>query len=157
MKRILAFLGTAILLFAGFTSCEDNYYQTGADMETYFITVKPGEWTWNSEFKRYENIRDWGLMDQYMYERGSVAAGVYITETDGNGTYEVLRTLPFVHSYRYWDANLQQYIPYTETFSFDISEHGQITFYIQHSDLSDEVIINQPYEFKVTLFWQNNL
>ncbi|MCD8184983.1 MAG: hypothetical protein LUD68_00540 [Rikenellaceae bacterium] len=162
MKKLLTWIGTGaltLLLSAGLSSCEGDkhYYEVGADLYTEIISVQPRDWSWNAQYERYEAIFDWDEIDRYMYLKGSVTAGVYVTETAyENGRpydYEVLRSLPFVHTY--YDGNNNEI--YTRTIGFDIgyaSPPGQITFYIQDSDLREFGTPTATYRFKVTLIWR---
>lgn len=143
-------------LFAGvlLTGCEgDTYYEDGTDMWTDQFTVLKDHWVWNERYERYEYIRDWNEIDEYMYEEGVVNCGVFITELteDGRDKYEVLRSLPFVHSYA------DRFGTYTQTIGYDIaygSNNRYIAFYIQASDLSGDRPAVDNYTFKITLFWR---
>ena len=156
MKKIMTLAGMGLLLSLfslGFTGCVE---EAGTQMKTQIITVEPRDWYWNPLYERLEAVFDWDQIDQYMYERGGVIAGVYINERLENGsTMTVLRSLPFVHTY--YD-NYNNLI-YTRTFGFDVSlpsrPPGQVAFYIQDSDLSDGIIIDGNYQFKVTIFWED--
>ena len=143
-----------LLFFTGllaFSSCEIN--EKGVDMLTDRFDVAQRDWEWNSVYNRYECIFEYWEMDEYMYYDGSITASVYVTEYNPDGTrYEVLRSLPFVHTY----VDGQQ--KFTQTIGFDVSpgdrrNPGQIAFYIQASDLSNTKKYLQDYRFKVTTFW----
>lgn len=160
MKKLITVLGAGMLLLSAglFTSCDGDTYYTGADMYTETISVEPKNWEWNPVYNRWDAVFDWSEIDSYMYEHGSLVAGVYITETGvddyGNEfTYESLKSLPFVHSY--YDSKNDKF--FTRTIGYDISlpptPPGQITFYMQDSDLNE---FQKPgvFDFKVTIFWR---
>lgn len=150
MKRLIT--QALLLLSAGFalTGCGNDFYENdGVEMSTEQFTVKADHWVWNERYDRLEYARSWNKIDRYMYEEGVVNCGVYVWETteDGRNDYEVLRSLPFVHTYPDRSAS-----SYTVTIGYDISP-GFITFYIQDSDLS-QLVADQDYTFKISLFWQ---
>ena len=143
------------LLFAGLlslTSCEIK--EKGVEMRTDHFEVFQRSWEWNSVYQRYEFIFDYWEIDEYMYYDGALTAGVYITETNDEGQrYEVLRSLPFVHTY------VDGATTFTETIGYDVSPGdnrypGKIAFYIQASDLSNTKKFLRDYTFKVTTFWR---
>jgi hypothetical protein len=139
------------LLFAGIllTGCNPDDFKPGTEMYTHQFTVEENHWVWNQLYKRYEYIWYWDEMDDYMYEQGVVTAGVYMWEktSDGRQDYEVLRSLPFVHTYP------DRSVSYTRTIGFDISGE-YIAFYLQSSDLSQTNAAPQSLAFKVTLFYE---
>ena len=156
MKKILTVLSMALLsltLLGAMTSCEGDSYYTGADMETFIIEAEAGDWQWNPVYSRYEAVFDWNEIDLYMYEWGSVTAGLYQEETLPQGSKQmVVRSLPFSHTYR------ASGVEYTRNFGYDLAaptsgRPGQIAFYIQDSDLANG---GNPgyYKFKVTLIWE---
>ncbi len=142
-----------MLLTAGaLTGCGNDYYEGGGvEMSTDQFTILAEHWKWNPRYRRLEYVHDWKQVDRYMYEDGVVNCGVYVWEesTNGRDEYEVLRSLPFVHSYPDVDKT------YTRTIGYDISP-GAIAFYIQDSDLAylDEDSVDQDYTFKISLFWR---
>ena len=154
MKRFFTTLAAGVfslLTMTGLTGCEFNEYHTGAGMETTKFTVLGNDWVWNQRYSRYEYTFDWNEIDEYMFEQGVVTAGVYITEfyDNSNQTYEVLRSLPFVHTHPNRTGT------FTQTIGFDISYPSrEITFYIQSSDLSSISPILDNYQFKVSIFWE---
>ncbi len=156
MKKILAKTLPGLLLLStlAFVCC-DSTISGDTEMLTETFTVDERDWEWNDEYRRYEYVfSDFYALDEATYWYGSVSAGVFMTETshDNQGPfeYQVLRNLPFVHSY-------MDGVPYTETIGFDISAPsgpypGSIMFYIQASDLSRTDDYLTDYTFKVTLF-----
>ncbi len=149
--RMMTFALLLLLAGGAMSGCDADYHDYGDDgveMLTDQFTVQASHWEWNERYGRLEYIRDWSEIDRYMYEQGAVTAGVFVQETDGRGTYEVLRSLPFVHTYT------DQLGTYTQTIGYDISYSGNrryIAFYIQNSDLS--VPAKDNYTFKTSLFW----
>lgn len=143
------------LLLAGIalTGCGDRYDRDGklVDMATDQFTVRAEHWIWNEYYRRLEYVRDWKAIDNYMYENGAVSCGVFIREqtAGGRNEYEVLRALPFVHTY-FDEVNQKNY---TRTIGYDITP-GSIAFYIQDSDLAYIEGADQDYTFKATLFWR---
>jgi hypothetical protein len=150
------------LLLAGmtaFTSCDELDGDKDVDMRTKTFNISQNSWKWNEPAKRYEVIVEYGDIDNYMYEHGSVNAAVFITEEDSQGgTYEVMHPLPYVYSYLadFGNGMLEEV---TETISFNVApgSHrypGTIAFYIQTSsqNFSEQWLSN--YTFKVTTFWR---
>jgi hypothetical protein len=138
------------LLFAGIllTGCDPDDFKSGTEMYTHQFTVEANHWEWNQLYNRYEYIWNWEEMDNYMYEQGVVTAGVYMWEKLPDGSdYEVLRSLPFVHTYS------DRAGTYTRTIGFDISGE-YVAFYLQSSDLGQTHAAPQSLAFKVTLFWE---
>ncbi|MDR0765336.1 MAG: hypothetical protein LBF09_00150 [Odoribacteraceae bacterium] len=135
-----------LALAAGTAGCT---LENETEIETAFFQVKQRDWTWNTAYNRYERVINYPELGQAIYEKGSVQGGVFIIERDANGEYEVLKNLPFVESIPYQNRS------YTRTISFDIAP-GQITFYIQSSDLSNDASDLGDFEFKITLLWEDN-
>jgi hypothetical protein len=137
------------LLLASFAALAAGCtFENGTEIQTEHFTVKQRDWQWNNDYKRYEYIFDYAGLGRDIYEEGTVLGGVYVNEVDpGGGTYEVLKTLPYVESFPYQNRS------YTRTISFDIAPR-QVTFYIQSSDLSDDEGDLGTYEFKITLVWE---
>lgn len=154
MKKILTKMLPGLLLLPAllFVSCDMG----DTEMHTEVFTVHARDWEWNNAYGRYEYVFDFHKLNEEMYWDGSVSAAVYMTEIgyDAQGReyrYEVLRNLPFVHTYSD-NGKL-----FTETIGFDIGAPsgrlpGTIAFYIQASDLSDTKKFLTDYTFKVTLF-----
>ncbi|MDR1414656.1 MAG: hypothetical protein LBI96_02505 [Odoribacteraceae bacterium] len=124
-------------------------FENGTEIETAEFTVYRRDWQWNSDYNRFECIMDYPELGTGIYRDGTVLGAVYILESDGNGEYEVLKTLPFTESLPYNNRS------YTKTMSFDIAPR-QITFYIQSSDLSSDEGDLGTYTFKITLIWERD-
>jgi len=155
MKKIFTALSIAMLFLSTsflFTSCEgDTYYENGAGMENQYITITPSEWKWNASENRMEVILPFEYIDQNIYEEdGAVMAGIYVNKYINGRTQEVLCNLPFLYSL--YDSEFEEY--YTVNIGFEVSKanRGQITFYMQDSQLK-RFDITSSFDFKVTVFW----
>ncbi|MDR2950401.1 MAG: hypothetical protein LBV71_14510 [Prevotella sp.] len=142
----------------GFTSCGDDIteqYYVGSEVITRDIQIKKSEWGWNSVYNRYECTIGIPEIDERLYEYGTIAGTIFVTEeTEKGETYEVQKNLPFVQAYK----NLTT--PYTEYIGFDIfygnGTNPSVTFYIQTSDgLSTTPFIPDVYYFKLALIWDS--
>jgi hypothetical protein len=133
-------------LVTGLAGCT---FENGTEIETEYFTVNKRDWQWNGDYGRYECIIDYPALSTAIYESGTVLGGVFIIESDANGEYEVLKTLPYVATIPNGNNT------YTRTTSFDIAP-GQITFYIQSSDLKNSPDDTANYEFKITLIWEQD-
>ncbi|MCC8173891.1 MAG: hypothetical protein LIO65_05800 [Odoribacter sp.] len=119
-------------------------------MDTTHITIRERDWKWNELYNRFECVKAWTAIDEYVYEVGAVQAGVFVVEQvagSSNETYETLKMLPFVQTY-YAENDYN----YTETISYDLSL-GAITFYIQTSDPLYDPVFLDDYTFKVNIIW----
>jgi hypothetical protein len=140
-------LATVVALAAGMAGCS---FENGTEIETVIFKVHERDWQWNALYNRHECIINYPELGRGIYEEGTVLGGVFVIEEDRDGdTYEVLKTLPFVESIPYQNKS------YTRTISFDIAP-GQVTFYIQASDLGDSTDDLGTYEFKITLVWEED-
>ena len=133
-----------LLLVAGIGGCT---IENETEIETEVFRVNQRDWKWNAAYQRYEYIVNYPELSRGIYEEGTVLGGVFVTESDAAGEYEVLKSLPFVETLPYQNR------AYTRTISFDIAP-GQVTFYIQSSDLSDSTGDLGSYDFKITLIWE---
>jgi hypothetical protein len=140
---------SAFLLLAGLSLAGCERYDEDnkvVDMFTKHFTVESRDWKWNADYRRWECFCDWGEIDTYMYEYGSVDDAVFVREDN----IEVLREMPY--SQWYYDRDN---VPYQVAISSDITPR-EICFYIQSSWL-DRLEINQDYTFKVTIFWRERI
>ena len=142
MKSKWMILLSLVVTLAGCT------IENGTETETKVFKVNQRDWTWNSIYQRYEYIFDYPELSRGIYEEGTVLGGVFVLEVDHAGKeYEVLKSLPFVESIPHSNGS------YTRMISFDIAP-GQVTFYIQASDLARSEVDLGTYEFKITLLWE---
>lgn len=145
-RRILLMISAAMFAVSALslTSCtkEENGEMGSASMTVEEIDVHPNDWRWNDNLGRYEAFKRTNMIDWRMFNRGTVTAGLFLTE----GNTETLKSLPFIEPFNN-SLNL------TSTISFDISI-GEIAFYYQLSDGTRPV--GFPYggmTFKVSYFW----
>jgi hypothetical protein len=138
------------MCLTGCTVNENKCDHDCIELSTKYFTVKKNDWRWNDTFRRFEyrfyNVKE---ITNYVYEKGLVHVGVFITETVNNNSYEVLKSLPFVQTWAEPDDFGGEYY-YTETFSYDITPNS-ILFSIQESDLWDGGEYLDTYEFKVSI------
>jgi hypothetical protein len=118
------------------------FFDTGGSNSSY-------NWIYNDIYRRYECLADFPALTEDIYTYSMIHAGVYVYEIGyENGKeeeFEVLKMLPFVHTYIDRDG-----VIYTETISYDVTP-GSVMFQIQTSDLLYPEFYSPRYEFKVTL------
>ena len=132
----------ALLIIIGVPGCEIN---NGVDLDVRIFTADVSDWSWNSNYQRYECTFIFDEITEYIYNEGFVNAQVYILENNKGNEYETLNPLPHVQTYL---TGVR--LPYTETISYDVSP-GYILFSIQASDLTDNRQMLATYSFKVSI------
>ena len=160
MKKISQKILLILLITVSFSGCikkeyfEDYHehyydvYETGVELSVYNFTIDMNDWVWNQIYQRYECVRNFKEITEYIYEKGFVNAQIFVWEEYRDGSeYETLKPLPFVQSYFDKVTNM----PYTETISYDVSP-GYILFSIQLSELWDtDEWLADYYDFKVSI------
>ncbi len=152
LYKYLVIISVAIISTIGFSGCEKKYYEVGANMETFWFTVKANQWDWNNAKGRYEYTLPFNNLDEYMFDEGGISGAVYVWEQKGSNSYEVLKSLSYVQSYYDGENNLI----YQETIGFETSlqPNKEICFYIQAHDMSSEDKYLAEYQFKINFVWK---
>lgn len=156
----LALMLISIFALIGFTGCTKEYitdeYVTikGAEASNYFFKVgyEGNNWVWNEETGRYECAFEFEELTNDIYNYGTMLANVFV-EPGLEG--EWLEMLPYTIQYYAKEGETVYY------YSVDIKcafQPGEVIFIFQPEDSQRVDDILEPFEFKVTLlFDQKNL
>lgn len=148
VKQLTLFL---LLLSLGYSCSDDNdpvidFNET--QWKIVNVTVNKADWQWMEVDGRYAAVLDLPELTKFIYENGAQLSYVFIGQ---QGTDEVQKLLPFVHTY---SANVGgEIITYTETIScdFQLDTPSNVAFYIQASDLARDDSILANYNFRIVL------
>jgi len=153
---ILTLVSVFSLSFAG---CGDDITELtevtevivdGPRIHNEYVPVTWDMWTWNEESGRYEYyLTDFKELTKAVYDNGTITGSVFMNPKETN---EWLELLPCAYTYSAED-NEGNFKPYT-TFLSCAFQPGSVGFFMQPSDLLEgDLILNDKYEFKVSLIW----
>lgn len=151
MKRNLLFSSLLGVLFLGMvlftTSCSDDsddIIETAWNIENF--TIEASQWSWNSDDRRWEAVRQLDYIDEFIYEKGAVIGYVFLTDQNNN---EVQSQLPYSKSYI-----LDGDITLTETVGYEYSyTTNRVKFYIEPSDGLMDNDAKVRYNFRIAMIW----
>lgn len=114
------------------------------------IIVDENEWQWNDDSGQWEAVYDLPELSEFIYESGAIISYVFIGQ---QGVNEVQKLLPYVNTYSFADEYGTS--TFTETISadFQYSNPSTVAFFIQDSELAQDPVAPQTYNFRIVLIW----
>ncbi len=133
-KLVLPVLAAVMMAFVGCTP------EPAAIIDTYYVTVEPGEWSKNADMGYYFHETQLPAITNHVIDNGAVFC--YYIDNYG---YDNL--MPYVYPYTDDNGDL-----FWQNIRYDLTT-GQITFIIQESDMYTGGAVNSRMKFKVNVMY----